>query len=285
MMDTPLIIEVAVNGGTARREHPRVPLSTDEIVADARACAEEGASVIHVHGRAGDGSWAFDDADAHRATFTTLRKRDGLLVYPSMMFTRDDPAARFRHVDQLAAEGLLDWGPVDTGTTYLIGCSEGRLAERGFAYANPVADSRHVLSLCERHGLAPSVAAYEPHFIRHLLLLLPEFPRLRPAVVRFMFGGAKLPFGFPPDPLFVDAYVHLLGASGLPWMVACYGGDVLPIAEHAIRRGGHVRVGLEDDASDPRRGNVERVREVAALARRLGRKIASPAEARSLTGG
>ena len=61
--------------------------------------------------------------------------------------------------------------------------------------------------------------------------------------------------------------------------------DVLPLAEHAIRRGGHVRVGLEDDASDPSRGNVERVREIAALARRLGRPIATPADARRLTGG
>lgn len=282
-LDEPLIIEVAVNGATSRGEHPRVPLSQDEILADARACAEEGASVIHVHGRKPDGSWAFDDADAHRAIFAELR-RQGLLVYPSMLFSKNDPVGRFRHVEQLASENLLDWGPVDTGTTYLIGSRDGRLAERGFAYENPVADNRHALGICERHGLAPSVAAYEPHFIRQLLLLLPEFPRLRPAVVRFMFGGDRLPFGFPPDPVFVDAYVHLLGASGLPWMVACYGGDILPIAEHAIRRGGHVRVGLEDDASDPARGNVERVREVAALARRLGRKVATPAEARRISG-
>lgn len=283
-MDEPLIIEVAVNGGTSRREHPRVPLSADEVIADARACADAGASVIHVHGRAPDGAWAFDDADAHREIFRELRQRDGLLVYPSMMFTKDDPVARFRHVDQLAQERLLDWAPVDTGTTYLLPCHDGRLAERGFVYANPVADNRHALALCEKYGLAPSVAAYEPHFVRHLRLLLPEFPRLRPAVVRFMFGGDRLPFGFPAEPTFVDAYVALLGDSGLPWMVACYGGDVLPIAEHAIRRGGHVRVGLEDDASDPERGNVERVREIADLARRLGRKVATPVDARRLTG-
>lgn len=283
-MDEPLILEVAVNGGTQRREHPRVPITPEEIVADARACAAEGASVIHVHGRKPDGAWAFDDADAHRDAFRTLRA-DGLLVYPSMMFTRDDPAARFRHVDVLGGEGLLDWAPVDTGTTVLVPCRDGRLAARGFTYDNPVADNRHALSLCVQHRLAPSVAAYEPHFIRQLLLLLPEYPGIRPAVVRFMFGGDRLPFGFPADPVFVDAYVHLLRGSGLPWMAACYGGDVLPIAEHVIRRGGHLRVGLEDDASDPTRGNVERVREVAALARRLGRRLATPDEARRATGG
>ena len=281
---TPLIIEVAVNGGTQRREHPRVPITPEEIVADGRACAAEGASVIHVHGRKPDGAWAFDNAEAHREAFRALRG-DGLVVYPSMMFSRDDPEARFRHVDELASEGLLDWAPVDTGTTYLVPCPDGRLAARGFTYENPVADNRHALSLCLKHRLAPSVAAYEPHFIRQLLLLLPEYPGIRPAVVRFMFGGDRLPFGFPADPVYVDAYVHLLGDSGLPWMVTCYGGDVLPIAEHAIRRGGHVRVGLEDDASDPARGNVERVREIAALARRLGRPIATAADARRLTGG
>ena len=283
-MDEPLIIEVAVNGGTQRREHPRVPITQDEVIADARACAEAGASVIHVHGRRPDGAFAFDDADAHREAFRALRG-DGLLVYPSMMFSRNDPQARFRHVDQLAAAGLLDWAPVDTGTTCLIPCSDGRLAPRGFTYDNPPADNRHALSLCVQHRLAPSVAAYEPAFLRQLLLLLPEFPGIRPAMVRFMFGGDRLPFGFPPDPVFVDAYVHLLRGSGLPWMATCYGGDVLPIAEHVIRRGGHLRVGLEDDPSDPARGNLERVREVAALARRIGRPIATPADARRATGG
>ena len=78
----------------------------------------------------------------------------------------------------------------------------------------------------------------------------------------------KLPFGFPPDPVFVDAYVHLLGDSGLPWMAACYGGDVLPIAEHVIRHGGHVRVGLEDDASDQRGRRIWRWQVVAGPAER-----------------
>ncbi len=45
-MDTPLILEVAVNGATTRAAHPRVPLTADEIVADARACAAAGAAVF-----------------------------------------------------------------------------------------------------------------------------------------------------------------------------------------------------------------------------------------------
>jgi uncharacterized protein (DUF849 family) len=281
----PLIIEVAVNGTSGRQEHPDVPLTADEIVAQGRACAREGASVVHAHGRNADGAWAFADADAYRPAFAELRRRDGLLVYPTMLGSTGDPRARFAHVDTLAREGLVDWAPVDCGTTYLVTMRDGRLAEAGFAYVNPVEENRYALGLCEEHGLAPSIAAYEPNFIRQLLLLLPEFPRLRPPVVRFMFGGPRMPFGFPPEPLYLDAYVHMLREHPrLPWMVACYGGDVLPVVEHAIALGGHVRVGLEDDPSDAKRGNVERVREVAAIARRLGRRIATPADARALSG-
>jgi len=283
-MDTPLIIEAAVNGATARAENPRVPITPEEIVADARACAAAGASVIHVHGRAADGGFAFDDAGAYRPVFEELRRRDRLVVYPTMFGSRADPRARWAHVDALDDAGLTDWAPLDPGSTNLVGARDGRLGEHGLTYANPIEETRYCLALCERRGLAPSVAIYEPHFARHLLLLLPEFPRLRPPVVRFMFGGDRLPFGFPPRAQFVDAYVALLEKRpDLPWMVACLGGDVLPIAEHVIRRGGHVRVGLEDDASDPRRGNLERVREIADLARSLGRRIATPDDARTLT--
>jgi uncharacterized protein (DUF849 family) len=280
----PLIIEVAVNGATRRAEHAGVPITCEEIVSQGRACAEAGASVIHVHGRTQDGGFAFDDAAAYAPIFAALGRADGLVVYPTMLGSRGDARARWAHVEALAAAGGIDWAPVDPGTTYLIAARKGRLAEQGFNYHNPIEETRHALGLCERLGLAPSAALYEPHFIRHLLLLLPEFPRLRPPVMRFMFGGDRLPFGLPPEPIFLDAYVHLLrDHPQLPWMVACYGADVLPIVEHAIRRGGHVRVGLEDDASDPQRGNLERVREVAAIARQLGRKIATPADARALT--
>jgi len=141
--DSPLIIEVAVNGATRREEHPAVPLSSAEIVAQARECAAAGAAVIHAHGRTADGGWAFGDAAAYRAVFAELRGKDGLVVYPTMLGTTGDPAARFAHVEALGGEQLLDWAPVDCGTTYLIGTRNVRLAESGFAYQNPVEDNRH----------------------------------------------------------------------------------------------------------------------------------------------
>ena len=45
----PLIIEAALNGGTSKARNPHTPKSPDEIAADAFACLDAGATVIHTH--------------------------------------------------------------------------------------------------------------------------------------------------------------------------------------------------------------------------------------------
>ena len=42
-------LEVAVNGPWSRERQPAIPITEDEIVEQAIACAHEGASIIHFH--------------------------------------------------------------------------------------------------------------------------------------------------------------------------------------------------------------------------------------------
>jgi uncharacterized protein (DUF849 family) len=68
-------------------------------------------------------------------------------------------------------------------------------------------------------------------------------------------------------------------------MVGVLGGDVAAtLAPLAIRRGGHIRVGLEDYAGPKQPRNAELVREVAEMAREMGRPVASATEAAALLG-
>jgi uncharacterized protein (DUF849 family) len=99
-------------------------------------------------------------------------------------------------------------------------------------------------------------------------------------MVKLYFGGA-LEFGLPPTTTALEAYLEMLEPSGLPWSVAVLGGDVVAcgLAETAVRRGGHVRVGLEDYAGPRNPANAELVREVVALCAKVGRPVASPREA------
>jgi len=73
---------------------------------------------------------------------------------------------------------------------------------------------------------------------------------------------------------------------GCSFNVAGIGRFQLPMAELALRMGGHARCGLEDNIYLSKgvlaKGSYELVAEVAKLARAAGREIATPARARRL---
>jgi len=104
-------------------------------------------------------------------------------------------------------------------------------------------------------------------------------------MVKLYFGG-ELEFGLPPTAAGLDAYLELLEPSGLPWSVAVLGGDVVGcgLAERAITRGGHVRVGLEDWAGAGEPSNLELLRALVDLVERLGRQPATIRDARRILG-
>jgi uncharacterized protein (DUF849 family) len=62
------------------------------------------------------------------------------------------------------------------------------------------------------------------------------------------------------------------------------GGDVVAsgVAEHAVRRGGHIHLGLEFHAGDRTPTNAELVTEAVSLCDRLGMQVATPDEAAAI---
>ena len=101
---------------------------------------------------------------------------------------------------------------------------------------------------------------------------------------RWVFMQAALPllvralWGAPPIAEALDLYLAMLDGSGLRWAVAVVGGSLFdgPVLDAALSRGGHVRVGLEDDPTGPT--NAEQVRRVVERIEAAGRRVATPAE-------
>jgi uncharacterized protein (DUF849 family) len=112
------------------------------------------------------------------------------------------------------------------------------------------------------------------------------------AMVKLYFGGpyglfGKGPgvsFGLPPTVAALDAYLELVAETGLPWSVSVWGGDLLrtPVAEAALRRGGHLHVGLEEHSGDRTPTNAELVAEAVELCREVGRPVATPDQAAAI---
>ena len=109
-----------------------------------------------------------------------------------------------------------------------------------------------------------------------------ETPGVPQPIYRLMFSQG-FRFGFPPAEYALDAYLRLLAeeAPGAPWMVAGLAVDVLGLAQAAVERGGHLRVGLEDAPLGSPRSNLEWVRAGRRAIERAGGKLASAAEVRA----
>ncbi|MEZ5560417.1 MAG: 3-keto-5-aminohexanoate cleavage protein [Pseudomonadales bacterium] len=286
----PVIIEAALNGSLPRSVNPRVPRTPSEVAADALACLEAGAAVIHNHtddpvlggdGRHDPGPYL----DAWRAV---LRKRPDALFYPTMAGGGPGISIeqRYAHIVALAGAGVLAQGLVDPGTTNI-----GRFGPDGaprpgeLVYQNTYADGVYMVEACRRLGVGLSISIFEPGFLRFVVGYL-EAGRLPPgAMIKLYFGGPGVGFGLPPTAASLDAYLGMLDGYDVPWLVSLQGGDVIAsgLAERALALGGHLQVGLEPSGCRER-DNRTLVREAVALARRCGRPVADPEQARSLLG-
>jgi uncharacterized protein (DUF849 family) len=288
-MTSPVIVELALNGATPRSANPRVPRSPDEIAEVALRGLGRGAAIVHNHNDepmfTADGVHAVEPY--RQAWQPVLDRHPDALLYPTMAAGARGIAVqdRWAHVAALAGVGgmtLVDPGSVNVGMT---SSAKVPAAAAAGAYQNSYADLEYMFARTAELGAAPSISIFEPGFLR-TTLALHRAGRVPPgAMVKLYFGGA-LEFGLPPTATALDAYLELLEPSGLPWSVAVLGGDVLGsgLAELAVRRGGHIRVGLEDYAGPDRPDNMALLDDAVALVERLGRTPASCAQARTILG-
>src|SRR5512143_3274034 len=104
----PLIIEAAINGATPQAANPHVPRTVPEIVADACACIDAGATIIHHHN---DDSLldARHAAPPYREAWTQIYERHPhAVLYPTMGGggAHTTIQERYAHVEALAEAGV-----------------------------------------------------------------------------------------------------------------------------------------------------------------------------------
>ena len=293
-MTEPVIIEAAINGVTSKERNTNVPVAPDEIAADTLACLDAGAAVLHNHI---DMFMVDGDVAAERyleGWRPVLAQRPDALLYPTTNAGTDVKEA-YAHIGPLAGAGVLRLSLSDPGSVNLGGLGEDGVPAGGIVYGNSFDDIRHQLGLCSQYGLGPSMAIFEPGFLRAALAWWRAGKLPAGAMFKLYFGGAQgylggrrggVPFGLAPTRVALDAYLELLEGCDVPWAVAVLGGDVVEsgLARLALERGGHLRVGLEDYGGTRVPTNVELVSEAAELCREVGRPVATCDEAAAVLG-
>ena len=281
----PVIIEAAINGATTKERNPNVPRTPDEIAVDALACFEAGAAVIHNHIDL-PGLTVAEAAERYlEAWRIVLAERPDALWYPTVHF---GPPMGYEHLVPLAASGLLRVGLMDPGSVNLGRSDAEGVPTGGIVYANSFDAIAHAFDICREQRLGPSLAIYEPGFLRATLAYW-RAGRLPPgAMVKLYFsteqGLMGAPFGLPPTAAALDAYLELLEGCDLPWAVSAVGGDVVAteVAALALERGGHLHLGLEFYGGPRTPTNVELVSEAVELCAKAGRPVATPDEAAAI---
>ncbi|UUX51644.1 3-keto-5-aminohexanoate cleavage protein [Nisaea acidiphila] len=287
---TKVWLEAAVNGPWTRSRQPAIPVSAEDIAADCIACAKAGAAILHFHPYDTATGLQVDTTEAYAEVIDRVREvNEDVILYgtlpmaglPNVSDTMK-PAERFAHVKGLAERGLIEWSVVDPGSTNITldaWAAEGR---EGFTYYNPESHIRYGLGLCAEKGIHPSYAIYEPGFIRQGAALHRVYEGCPMPVYRFMFSD-RLTFSFPPELYALEAYRTLCEEEhpGAPWMVAGLAVDIRPLIAPAVERGGHVRVGLEDQPFGVDTTNGALVEEAVKLIEASGGTLATPDEVRA----
>lgn len=285
MASTPAIIEVAINGATTKERNPNVPRTPDEIAADALACIEAGAAIIHNHIDLTGISEAEAAERYLEAWRVVLAERPDALWYPTVHF---GTPLSLEHLIPIAASGLLRLGLTDPGSVNLGGLNDQGVPLGGLVYANSFADIARAFDICRELQLGPSLAIYEPGFLRTTLAYWRAGRLPEGAMVKLYFSAERgplgAPFGLPPTAKALEAYLEMLEGCDLPWAVSAHGGDVVAteVAPLALERGGHLHIGLEFYGGDRKPTNVELVAEAVELCEKSGRPVTTPEQAAAI---
>ena len=270
----PLILTAAIVGAeTTREQTPHLPITPDEIGEEARRCREAGVSVIHLHARHEDGRPTQDRA-RFQAYIDAIRARTDVIIQTSTGGAIGMSIAERCQPLELAP----DMATINVATM--------NFGDDVFENRRP--DVQQVATWIRDRKIVPELEIYDLGHLDAARALIDKGLVVAPVHLQFVLG---IPGGMAASERGLETLVAEVGRGfppGTTWAVAAVGRHQLAMAELAIRWGGHARVGLEDNVYASKgvlaKGSWELAEMAAALAKKAGRAIATPAEARVLLG-
>jgi len=268
MPAAPAILTAAICGAeTTREQTPYLPITADELAAEAEKCARAGASVIHLHVREDDGTPTQDRGLFDKA-IRAIRTRCDVIVQTST------GGAVGMSADERAQP--LDCNPE------MATLNAGSLNFGDDVFLNPFPMVREFARRMRERGVVPELECYDAGHVESCLALAKEGVIDLPAHFDFVLG-VRGGLGASEENLrFLIAKLP----AGSSFSVAGVGRHQLPMAEISLRLGGHARCGLEDNIYLSKgvlaKGSFELVARLAEMARAAGRAVATPAQARDL---
>ena len=292
----PLIVTVAITGGVQGKEvNAALPETPKEQAGSTYEAWNAGASVVHVHARRAENpSMMAHDTARYVEVNSLIRDRCPDIVINNTMTgdVLDTPAGHccFERGSLQANPEMVavDCGPIAYRMT--LGRREPPLSGReedmevDDAFVTTFGELEALVDELGELGIKPEFELFNSGQYTLLDELIARPSVAKPYLVQFVLGAQNANYATPMDLLHM---VERLPPDSV-FSTVGIGAQQLALSAVAIVLGGHVRVGLEDSVYVSRGrkagGNAELVERVVKLAEVLGRRVATPAEARELLG-
>ncbi|AWB20052.1 3-keto-5-aminohexanoate cleavage protein [Methylobacterium currus] len=268
----PVVIAVAITGSVPRKkDNPAVPTTVAEQIESTHQAFEAGATLVHIHVRNDDESPS-SDPDKFAAVQEGVRKHcPGMIVQFSTGGRGRDPSAR-----GLSLVHRPDMASLSTGSVNFPSI----VYENHATLVNDLAGTMH------KNGIRPEIEIFDLSHIHGAKRLIEEGLMDAHPHVQFVMGVKN---AMPADEHLLDI---LLAETrrvipGATWTAAGIGREQARVMGWALARGADaVRTGLEDNIRVTKdrlaASNAELVSLAAEMVTRHNRRVATPAEARTL---
>ena len=268
---TQTLITVAPTGAEhSKADVPQLPVTLEELVAEAKASEAAGAALVHVHIR-DDEARPTLDLGRLRATVEALRESTSLVVQLSTGGSVHDPLeSRLAVLDAQPDSCSLTCGTVNFGDDVFL---------------NPWPFMVQLFEKARDLQVVPEFELFDLGQVHALRRLLDTcgLPYGGTVHCDFVMG---VPGGMPGTVQALVAAVAALPEQVTSWSATGIGRAHLPVAAAALAMGGHLRVGMEDNIVYAKgrlvRSNAELVERAARLAAEMQRPAMSTAQAREL---
>ncbi len=251
---------VAPNGARkTKADHPALPISAKELAEQARACVEAGAVALHLHVRDARGGHSLDARLYHEAMSAIHAATQGRMIV--QMTT--EAVGRYSAEEQMQAVRAVVPAAVSLALRELVpdDAEETQARARGF------------FRWLRVMNISPQFILYDAADVRRFLTLGEKgtIPFRKPFLL-FVLGRHAADGESAPEEL--DPFIDALGDAPAHWAACAFGRREAEIAVHAARKGGHARIGFENNTRLPDGAqapdNAALVRATARLLQKAG---------------
>ena len=299
-----IIITCAITGAIhTPTMTPHLPITPDQITAEAIAAAEAGAAVLHLHARDPETGKPDQTPEAFARFLPRIKQSTKAAINittggsPYMKVEeRILPAAQFKPEVASLNMGSINFGLyplLDKYKDFKFEWERQHLeATRDLVFRNSFKDIEFILETCYGNGTRFEFECYDIAHLYNLAHFADRELVKPPFFVQSVFGILGGIGTHPEDVAHMKRTADRLFGSDYRWSVLGAGASQLRIAAQAAALGGNIRVGLEDSIWAGKgvlaKSNADQVELARKIIEGQGMQVATPDEAReilSLKGG